>query len=35
MQARVLESMAEAVLMVDEDGTILLTNPAAGRLAGL
>ena len=34
MQARVLESMAEAVLMVDENGTILLTNPALDALLG-
>ena len=34
MQARVLESMAEAVLMVDEDGTIVLTNPALDALLG-
>jgi PAS domain S-box-containing protein len=34
MQARVLESMAEAVLMVDETGTIVLTNPALDALLG-
>ena len=34
MQARVLESMAEAVLMVDEQGTIVLTNPALNALLG-
>jgi PAS domain S-box-containing protein len=34
MQARVLESMAEAVLMLDDDGTILLANPAADTLLG-
>ena len=34
MQARVLESMAEAVLMVDEKGTIVLTNPALDALLG-
>ena len=34
MQARVLESMAEAVLMMDEDGTIVLTNPALDALLG-
>jgi PAS domain S-box-containing protein len=33
-QARVLESMAEAVLMVDESGTIMLTNPALDALLG-
>ena len=34
VQARVLESMAEAVLMLDDSGTILLTNPAADTLLG-
>jgi PAS domain S-box-containing protein len=34
MQARVLESMAEAVLLVEENGTILLTNPALETLLG-
>src|ERR1039458_2275778 len=34
LQAQVLESMAEAVMMVDEDGTILLTNPALDALLG-
>jgi len=34
MQARVLESMAEAMLMVDETGTIVLTNPALDALLG-
>ncbi len=34
MQARVLESMAEAVLMLDHDGTVLLANPAADALLG-
>ena len=34
MQAGVLESMAEAVLMLDDDGTVLLTNPAAETLLG-
>ena len=34
MQARVLESMAEAVLMTDEAGTIVLTNPALDALLG-
>ena len=34
MQAGVLESMAEAVLMLDDDGTVLLTNPAAENLLG-
>ena len=34
MQARVLENMAEAVLMVDEQGTIVLTNPALDALLG-
>ena len=34
MQARVLESMAEAVLMVDETGTIVLTNPALDAMLG-
>ena len=33
-QARVLESMAEAVLMVDENGAIILTNPALDTLLG-
>jgi len=34
MQARVLESMGEAVLMVDEQGTILLSNPALDAEVG-
>ena len=34
MQARVLENMAEAVLMVDDHGTIVLTNPALDALLG-
>ena len=34
MQAQVLESMAEAVLMLDDNGSILLTNPAADTLLG-
>ncbi len=34
MHARVLESMAEAVTVVDEDGAIALTNPAADALLG-
>jgi len=34
MQARVLASMAEAVLMLDEDGSVLLSNPAAETLLG-
>jgi PAS domain S-box-containing protein len=34
MQARVLESMAEAVLMTDETGTIVLTNPALDAVLG-
>src|ERR1039458_4233138 len=34
LQARVLESMAEAVMMVDENGTIILTNPALDALLG-
>ena len=34
LQARVLESMAEAVLMMDEKGTIMLTNPAADATLG-
>lgn len=34
MQARVLENMAEAVLMTDEQGKILLTNPALDTLMG-
>jgi PAS domain S-box-containing protein len=34
MQARVLESMAEAVLLVDEGGTIVLANPALEALLG-
>ena len=34
MQARVLESMAEAVLVADENGTIVLTNPALDALLG-
>ena len=34
MQARVLESMAEAVLLVDEAGTIVLTNPALDAMLG-
>ena len=34
MQARVLESMAEAAVMVDENGSIVLTNPALDALMG-
>ena len=34
IQARVLECMAEAVMMVDEHGAILLTNPALDALLG-
>jgi len=34
MQARVLESMAEAMMVVDETGTIVLTNPAQDALLG-
>ncbi len=34
MQARVLENMAEAVLLVDENGTIKLTNPPLDALLG-
>ncbi len=34
MQARVLESMAEAAYMVDDKGTIVLTNPAYDALLG-
>jgi PAS domain S-box-containing protein len=34
MQASVLESMAEAALLVDEGGTIVLTNPALDALVG-
>jgi PAS domain S-box-containing protein len=34
LQARVLESMAEAVVMIDEEGTIVLTNPAADAALG-
>jgi hypothetical protein len=34
MQARVLESMAEAVMMLDEQGTIVLTNRAQDALLG-
>jgi PAS domain S-box-containing protein len=34
IQARVLESMAEAVLLIDEQAKILLTNPAADALLG-
>jgi PAS domain S-box-containing protein len=34
LQARVLESMAEAVLMADESGTITLTNRAADVMLG-
>jgi PAS domain S-box-containing protein len=34
MQARVLASMAEAVMMVDENGTIVLTNSAQDALLG-
>jgi PAS domain S-box-containing protein len=34
LQALVLDSMAEAVLMVDEKGTIMLTNPAADATLG-
>lgn len=34
MQARVLENMAEAVLLVDGSGTIKLTNPALDSLLG-
>jgi PAS domain S-box-containing protein len=34
LQARVLESMAEAVLMIDDSGTIVLTNPAMDTLLG-
>ena len=35
MQARVLESMAEAVLMVDEQRHDCADQPGRGRLAGL
>jgi len=34
MQASVLDSMAEAALMLDEKGTIVLTNPAQDALLG-
>ena len=34
IQARVLESMAEAVVMVDDLGAIVLTNPALDALLG-
>jgi len=34
MQARVLGNMAEAVLMTDEQGKILLTNPALDAIMG-
>jgi PAS domain S-box-containing protein len=34
MQARVLESMAEAMLLADETGMIVLTNPALDALVG-
>ena len=34
LQARVMESMADAMLVVDETGTIVLTNPAHDALLG-